>query len=96
MDLFDLHKLVIGKILHMSPSSKKDALRDAILLEELRTQRIKWRYAALSKKIAAYSDGVGEPPTAEEFKAWTEDGKELERIKAFQLATAKSRKAAEG
>lgn len=76
----------------MSPPGKKDALRDAILIEELRAQRIKWRYAALSKKIAAYSEGVGEPPTPEEFKAWTEDGKELERIKAFQLAAAKARK----
>lgn len=76
----------------MSPPGKKDALRDAILIEELRAQRIKWRYAALSKKIAAYSAGVGEPPTADEFKAWTEDGKELERIKAFQLAAAKARK----
>lgn len=85
----------MGTMLRMSPS-KKDALRDAILVEELRAQRVKWRYAALSKKIAAYSEGGGEPPTAEEFKAWTEDGQELERIKAFQLAAAQSRKNAEG
>lgn len=76
----------------MSPPGKKDALRDAILIEELRAQRIKWRYAALSKKIAAYSEGVGEPPTAEEFKAWIEDGKELDRVRSLQLASAKARK----
>jgi hypothetical protein len=77
----------------MAPPGKKDALRDAILVEELRAQRIKWRYAALSKKIAAYSEGLGDPPTPEEFAAWTEDGKELERIRAFQLTAAKARKA---
>jgi hypothetical protein len=74
----------------MSPSSQKNALRDAIFLEKLRAQRIKWRYAALSKKIAAYSDG-GVPPTPEEFKTWTEDGKELDRIRAIQLSAVKDK-----
>lgn len=80
----------IGKILRMSPPSKKDALRDAIFLEELRAQRVKWRYAALSKKIAAYADG-GLPPTPEEFKTWIDDGQELERIRALQLSAAKDK-----
>ena len=74
----------------MSPPSKKDALRDAIFLEALRAQRIKWRYAALSKKIAAYTEG-GAPPSPEEFKTWTEDGKELERIRAMRLAALKAK-----
>lgn len=69
--------------------SRKEALRDALLVEELRIQRVKWRYAALSKKIGAYSDGAGEPPTPEEFQAWLDDGKELERIKAMRLAARK-------
>lgn len=76
----------------MSPLNKKDALRDAILVEELRARRIQWRYAALSAKIAAYSEGGGEPPTPEEFRLWAEDGKELERIRAFQLEAAEARK----
>ncbi|MES2955695.1 MAG: hypothetical protein V4711_09570 [Pseudomonadota bacterium] len=71
--------------------SRKDALRDALLVEELRMQRVKWRYAALSKKIQAYSDGGGEPPTPEEFTAWIDDGKELERISAMQLAAVKAK-----
>lgn len=76
----------------MSPLNKKDALRDAILVEELRARRIKWRYAALSAKIAAYSEGAGQPPTPEEFRVWAEDGKELERIKALQLEAAEASK----
>lgn len=68
----------------MSAPPGKEILRDAKLIEDLRAQRIRWRYAALSKKIAAYSEGVGEPPTPEEFATWIEDGKDIQRIAVSQ------------
>ncbi|HYW56639.1 MAG TPA: hypothetical protein VE934_06750 [Polaromonas sp.] len=56
------------------------ALISAIENDQLNTQRIRWRYAALTTRINAYMDKTGPAPTAEEFEQWRADGMELSRL----------------
>lgn len=65
------------------------ALRDAVEAEQLRTHRIRWRYAVLCAKVSAYQEGAGPAPTEEEFEQWRVDGLELAKLRELQLEVLK-------
>ncbi len=54
----------------------------AVEREDAITSRV--RYEALTAKITAYQNGVGEAPTVEEFQQWREDVERTVALRRLQ------------
>lgn len=68
----------------MSFSSSFFSLHNAVEVERLAAEKIRWRHAALTAKINAYQDGTGPSPTPEEFSQWQEDLEAIRKLAQLQ------------
>ena len=55
-------------------------LQNAVEVERLAAEKLRWRYAALTAKINAYQDGTGASPSPEEFSQWQEDLEAIRKL----------------
>jgi hypothetical protein len=68
----------------MPPSRILNKLRAAAAAERKEAVTSVMRYEALTAKITAYQNGVGEAPTVEEFQQWREDVERTVALRRLQ------------
>jgi hypothetical protein len=68
----------------MPQSRILNKLRAAAAAERQETVTSVERYEALTAKITAYQNGVGEAPTVEEFQQWREDVERTVALRRLQ------------
>jgi len=68
----------------MANSKSMETLRAAVKVEQFDDIQRSRRYAAFTRKMAAFQKGEGPPPTPEAFQQWCEDVEKLLALRRLE------------